>query len=122
MCALEPVSRGRTALVLWCTQRSHGLSERESLTFAVRQQSDGSAASAQRVLLAGLADLNAVGKQTVGDRGTITLASFAGSITDHQSTEKKLNSELEKQIHAEAEADSPEASIAFLHFFCWNHK
>jgi hypothetical protein len=90
--------------------------KRESVALFVREQADGTAESAVRVLTDAVNDINAVGRLVFPDRATIT-ANFHGVLSDHNVTERKTNTLL--QSANENSANDVKESVEM---FCWNHK
>ncbi len=90
---------------------------RESFGLFVREQVDGSAESWMRVFEDWMADANAIGKEAYPGRVSITPVMFDGTLSDHNTGERKVNRLLNE---AKKAIDSTMNVTAQM--FCWNHK
>jgi hypothetical protein len=84
----------------------------------VREQPDGTAQSGAQAFEDFITDVNSIGRLVAPDRPAVTMASFNGTLSDHNTTEKKQNDEMKKKRNAEIST----IDIQYLSMFCWNHK
>jgi hypothetical protein len=145
-------------LVVWCSihidrtalKKEEGDPRRQSLAMFMREQPDGTAASAMQLADDAFDDINRLGAAAFPGRRSLSMASISGTLSDHNTTEQKENNLINAkraQLLAPAAADASSAStssassssaaaaaaadgkqagagafVPIVSMFCWNHK
>jgi hypothetical protein len=145
-------------LVVWCSihidrtalKKEEGDPRRQSLAMFMREQPDGTAASAMQLAEDAFDDINTLGAAAFPGRRLLSMASISGTLSDHNTTEQKENNlinarraQLLAPAAAAARASSSAAASAvaadsataadrtqagagafvpIVSMFCWNHK
>jgi hypothetical protein len=86
-------------LVVWCSihidrtalKKEEGDPRRQSLAMFMREQPDGTAASAMQLAEDAFDDINTLGAAAFPGRRLLSMASISGTLSDHNTTEQKEN-------------------------------
>jgi hypothetical protein len=132
-------------LVVWCSihvdrtalRKEDDDPRRESMAMFMREQPDGTAASAVQLAEDAFDDINRLGTAAFPGRRSLSMASISGTLSDHNTTEQKENNLINAKraqllapaAAAAAAADSGNrkqagvgAFVPIVSMFCWNHK
>ena len=110
-------------LVVWCSihvdrtalKKEDDDPRRESMAMFMREQPDGTAASAVQLAEDAFDDINTLGAAAFPGRRSLSMASISGTLSDHNTTEQKENNLINAkraQLLAPAAAAASSASTS----------
>jgi hypothetical protein len=93
-----------------------GDNNNKTMMLSMRGTPDGTAESGMQAITDTFQDLNRVGRFALADRQPLTFARIGGTLSDHNTTEKKISRLVQRERVKEGEVNE------LTRFGCWNHK